>query len=127
MRLFDHTADNEKLGKAGALIMAHENVRKRMTAGQFMKAIKKKIPAALPVITFAQNMTFHWNGDTVHGLHVGPGHTDGDCIIDFKKTNVIHAGDSFFNGFYPFIDEGSGASLKGLIGACINGLRDPQR
>lgn len=71
--------------------------------------------AGLPVVTFSRDITFHLNGDTVQALHVPHSHTDGDSFIVFKKSNVVHAGDLFFNGFYPFIDVDHGGSLKGMI------------
>ena len=117
----DHTGGNENLGKAGAVIVAHENVRKRMSAEQFMETFGRKVPAApkdaLPVVTFAESVTFHLNGDTIRVKHVPPAHTDGDSIVFFEKANVLHTGDLFFNGRYPFIDLSSGGSLDGVIAA----------
>ena len=117
----DHVGGNENFGKAGAVIVAHENVRKRMNADQFIKAFDMHIPAAsdaaLPVITFTQDVTFHLNGDEIHVFHVPNAHTDGDAIIHFKKANVLHTGDLYFAGTYPFIDVESGGSINGLIEA----------
>src|SRR5262249_22474830 len=77
------------------------------------------IPAApaeaLPVVTFAEGVTLHWNGETIRAEHVAPAHTDGDSHIWFEKANAVHMGDTFVNGFYPFIDVESGGSLAGLI------------
>lgn len=112
----DHTGGNERLGKAGALIYAHDNVRKRMTADQLRKQVKNKT-AALPVVTFDQTLTFHWNDETIHAFHVARAHTDGDAIIHFKQANVVHMGDVMFNGRFPFIDVKSGGSIDGLIAA----------
>jgi glyoxylase-like metal-dependent hydrolase (beta-lactamase superfamily II) len=116
---FDHTGGNENLGKGGALIVAHENVRKRMSAGQFSKFLKREMPAspkaALPVVTFTDSVTFHLNGDELHAFHVPPAHTDGDTVIRFTRANVIHTGDLFFNGLYPLIDLESGGSVEGVI------------
>jgi glyoxylase-like metal-dependent hydrolase (beta-lactamase superfamily II) len=116
---FDHTGGNENFGKVDTVIVAHENVRKRMKKGQMMKAFNFKVPPAkahaLPVITFPKSMTFHLNGETIDVVHYKEAHTDGDAVIFFKKANVIHTGDLFFNGFYPFIDSGSGGSLMGII------------
>jgi glyoxylase-like metal-dependent hydrolase (beta-lactamase superfamily II) len=118
---FDHTGGNENMGKTGALLIAHENVRLRMSAEQFMAAMDRKIPpspeAALPVVTFADAVTFHWNGDEIRVYHVPPAHTDGDVIIHFVKADVVHMGDTFFNGGYPFIDTSSGGRIDGVIGA----------
>ncbi|MEE9218085.1 MAG: MBL fold metallo-hydrolase [Acidobacteriota bacterium] len=117
----DHTGGNENLGQAGAIIVAHENVRRRMSTEQFIEAFDSRVPpapeAALPVITFAEAVTFHWNGDEIHVFHVGSAHTDGDSIIHFKEANVIHAGDTYFNGLYPFIDSSSGGTMDGVIEA----------
>lgn len=118
---FDHTGGNENLGEAGAIIVAHENVRRRMSTEQFMEALDRRVPAspeaALPVVTFADAMTFHWNGDEIRVVHVAPAHTDGDSFVHFRKANVIHAGDVYFNGAYPFIDVSSDGSLQGTIEA----------
>ena len=115
----DHTGGNENIGKGGAIIVAHDNVRKRLAKGQFMKAFNVNIPPsppkALPVITFADSVTFYWNHETLEVWHPQPAHTDGDAVIYFKSANVVHVGDLFFNGIYPFIDAGSGGSLKGVI------------
>ena len=117
----DHTGGNEKMGDAGALIVAHNNVRKRMSSEQFIALFKSKVPpspkSALPVVTFSADVTFHLNGDEVFGFHVPNAHTDGDTIVQFKKSNVIHMGDTFFNGWYPFIDVSSGGSPEGVIAA----------
>jgi cyclase len=117
----DHTGGNENLGKAGTLIVAHDNVRRRMSVEQFIEAFGQKVPPsaieALPVVTFSETVTFHLNGDEIHAFHVPPAHTDGDAIIQFRKANVVHMGDCYFNGLYPFIDVSSGGSIEGVIGA----------
>lgn len=117
----DHTGGNENFGKTGAVIVAQDNVRKRMSTDQFIKAFDSKVPAApaiaLPVVTFAESVTFHLNGDDINVFHVAPAHTDGDSVVVFKNANVIHAGDIFFNGLYPFIDVSSGGSINGTITA----------
>ena len=122
---FDHTGGNENLGKAGALIFAHENVRKRMSTEQFMEffAMKTKPEpkVALPVITFTRDLTFHVNGDEVRAFHVPRAHTDGDTIIHFAKSDVIHTGDAFFNKLYPFIDTSSGGTVAGVL-AAVDGV-----
>jgi len=116
---FDHTGGNENIGKAGSIIVAHDNVRKRLAKGQFMKVFNANIPPsppeALPVITFADSVTFHWNDETLEVVHARAAHTDGDAVIYFKNTNVVHVGDLFFNGLYPFIDAESGGSMAGVI------------
>ncbi|MEJ7812079.1 MAG: MBL fold metallo-hydrolase [Gemmatimonadaceae bacterium] len=117
----DHTGGNENLGKAGALIVAHENVRRRMSVGQFIRQLGDTVApspsAALPVVTFTDAVTFHLNDDEIHAFRVPPAHTDGDAIVHFRKANVIHMGDTYFNGSYPFIDLSSGGSLEGMVHA----------
>ena len=117
----DHTGGNENVGERGALIVSHDNVRHQLMAGSFISAFKsKRAPltgAGLPTVTFAEDISFHLNGDTVHAFHTPHAHTDGDAVIHFKKANVIHAGDLFFNGFFPFIDTEHGGSLRGTIKA----------
>jgi len=94
-------------------------VRERLVAGSFIAAFKMKAPpqsgAALPVVTFNDEMTLHINGETVRTFHVAHAHTDGDSVVQFVNANVIHTGDLFFNGFYPFIDVQHGGSLRGMI------------
>jgi glyoxylase-like metal-dependent hydrolase (beta-lactamase superfamily II) len=122
----DHTGGNENLGQTGALIVAHENVRARMSIEQFMEFFDRAVPAspgeALPVVTFTDSVTFHLNGEEIRAFHVSSAHTDGDSIIHFPRANVLHAGDVFFNGVYPFIDVGSGGSVDGLIAAVERAL-----
>jgi glyoxylase-like metal-dependent hydrolase (beta-lactamase superfamily II) len=117
----DHTGGNENLGEAGAVIVAHENVRKRMSTEQFMETFNRKVPpspeGALPVVTFTDTVTFHLNGDEIRVEHVENAHTDGDALVFFKKANVVHMGDTFFNGMYPFIDTSSGGRIDGVIAA----------
>lgn len=117
---FDHTGGNEMLGDSGTIIVAHDNVRERLLNGGFIKAFNMAVePAnqkALPVVTFAQSMSFHWNNDTIDVIHPsGSAHTDGDAVILFKNDNVLHMGDLYFNNIYPFIDASSGGSMKGVI------------
>jgi glyoxylase-like metal-dependent hydrolase (beta-lactamase superfamily II) len=117
----DHTGGNENLGEMGALIVAHDNVRTRMSTEQFMKAFNRTIApspkAALPVVTFNDTVTFHLNDETIHAFHVPPAHTDGDSVIFFKNANVVHAGDLFFRARFPFIDLSAGGSFSGMIAA----------
>lgn len=118
---FDHTGGNESFGGAGAIIVAHDNVRERLKQGMTNKEMGWTVDpapaAALPVITFSDEVTFHWNGHTIRVHHPAPAHTDGDAIIRFVEANVVHMGDIFFNGAYPFIDLQSGGSLDGVIAA----------
>lgn len=122
----DHVGGNENLGKTGVVIVAHDNVRKRMSSEQFIKAFNSKVPAspavALPLVTFLDSISFHLNGDDVDAFHVPPAHTDGDAIVYFRKANVLHMGDTFFNGMYPFVDLSTGGSIAGMIAACDRGL-----
>ena len=117
----DHTGGNENMGKAGALLVAHQNVRKRMSVEQFNAVFNNRTPAsppaALPVVTFTDSVAFHINGDELVAFHVPPAHTDGDAIIHFTKANVIHMGDTFFNGNYPYVDVSSGGNVNGIIAA----------
>ncbi|HUU84635.1 MAG TPA: MBL fold metallo-hydrolase [Phycisphaerae bacterium] len=122
----DHTAGNENFKKAGAIIVAHQNVRTRMSEEQTMRPFGRRVPpspeGALPVITFTDSITFHWNGDELRVLHLDPGHTDGDSIIHFRKANVLHLGDIFFNEMYPFIDVSAGGSIDGMVRAVDRAL-----
>ena len=120
----DHTGGNEAVGKAGAVIVAHDNVRQRMSVEQFVRG--SKVPAspgaALPVVTFASGLTLHLNGDDVQVEHVAHAHTDGDALVKFQRANVLHMGDVYFNGLYPFIDAESGGSIDGVLLAVERGV-----
>lgn len=122
----DHTGGNENLGKAGALIVAHENVRKRMDSDQFIEFLRMKTTPqprdALPVVTFTSDVSFHLNGDEIRAFHVPRAHTDGDAIVHFARSDVIHMGDILWNGMYPFIDTSSGGTVDGMIAAVDRGL-----
>ena len=114
----DHTGGNEAFGEAGAHIVAHDNVRKRLKEGMKRASGNETPPApdaALPVITFSKSMTFHWNGRTIYVWHPEKAHTDGDAIVFLKDVNVVHMGDVFFNGGYPFIDLEAGGDMAGYI------------
>lgn len=116
---YDHTGGNEAFGRAGALIFAHENVRVRLSTEQFSKLMNRGFPAspaaALPVVTFDDGVTLHWNGETIRVEHVASAHTDGDSHVWFQSANAVHMGDTFVNGFYPFVDIESGGAVAGLI------------
>ena len=116
---YDHTGGNENLGNQGVLIVAHDNVYARMSKDTEIAAFNNVVPAApeaaLPVITFNDNVTFRLNGEEIRSVHYRHSHTDGDSVIQFVKANVIHTGDIWFNGFYPFIDVSSGGSIDGVI------------
>jgi cyclase len=115
----DHVGGNENLGELGAMIVSHDNVRKRLSTEQFSEFFKRTIPPmpekGLPIVTFSDNMTVYQNGDEIKIIHVDNGHTDGDSIVYFTKNNVIHVGDDFNDKSYPFIDLSSGGSIDGLI------------
>jgi glyoxylase-like metal-dependent hydrolase (beta-lactamase superfamily II) len=117
----DHVGGNEAIGGAGAVIIAHDNIRKRMTTEQvsiFMDSTTPPYPAgALPVLTFNDRISLHFNGESATAYYVANGHTDGDSIIHFPASNVIHMGDMFFNGLYPYVDLDAGGSLHGVIEA----------
>jgi glyoxylase-like metal-dependent hydrolase (beta-lactamase superfamily II) len=117
----DHTGGNENLGKAGAVIIAQDHVRERMSTEQVSKFLKRTTPpsprAALPVITFHHEVTLHLNGDTLSVTHVLHAHTDGDALVKFEKANILHTGDVFVRYGLPFIDIDSGGSARGMIAA----------
>lgn len=117
----DHTGGNELMGKAGVLIVAHDNVRKRLSGEQFIEYFNQRTPAspkeALPIVTFNDTVTFHYNGEEIHVFHVEPAHTDGDSVIHFRRTNVVHTGDVYSSATYPFIDVDNGGSVNGMITA----------
>ena len=117
----DHVGGNETIGDAGAVLIAHENIRKRMTTEQvsiFSNTTTPPYPqGALPVLTFNDRLSLHLNGETATAYYVASGHTDGDSIIHFPVSNVIHMGDMFFNGLYPYVDLDAGGSMQGLVAA----------
>jgi len=125
---FDHTGGN--LPFHDATIIAHDNVRKRLAqanvVGNGGSAMKIDQPAnppeALPVITFAHDVTLHVNGEDIRALHAPSGHTDGDSIVFFPKSNVVHFGDDFVRYGFPFIDINGGGSSKGMIAALENAM-----
>jgi glyoxylase-like metal-dependent hydrolase (beta-lactamase superfamily II) len=105
----DHTGGNANFAAKDATIIAQSNVRTRLAADQ------NSPRAALPVITFDHSASVHFDGEEIKLLHHGPGHTDGDSIILFTGANVVHMGDQFFNGGFPFIDLRSGGSVEGYL------------
>ena len=115
----DHTGGNADFGKAGSTIIAHENVRKRLTEGYTIARFGMNEPPAskeaLPVITFDQSATVHLNGEDIRALHFPNGHTDGDSVIFFPKANVVHMGDDFVTYGFPFVDVEHGGSVSGMI------------
>jgi glyoxylase-like metal-dependent hydrolase (beta-lactamase superfamily II) len=122
----DHTGGNANFAAAGACLVAHDNVRRRLSTDQSQPGSDRKTPAsppaAWPTVTFADTVTFHLNGEDIVAWHAPRAHTDGDVIVYFPKANVIHMGDCFFNGLYPRIDVASGGSASGMIAAAERAL-----
>ncbi len=112
----DHVGGNEIFGKE-ATIIAHQNVRKRMAVGLETpeRTIKPSPEGALPIITFDASLSIHFNGEEIKAIHWPRSHTDGDCAVYFTKSNVVHMGDIFFSGMFPFVDLASGGDVDGLI------------
>lgn len=110
----DHTGGNANFGGSGATIFAHENVRIRLAAGTDRQA---PAPAeALPVVTFAQGLKLHLNGDTIRLAYLGGGHTDGDAVVFWEEKNIVHMGDLYFKiSGYPFMDLNSGGSVYNAL------------
>ncbi len=115
---YDHTDANATIAP-GATIIAHDNVRARLQNGT--KAFGREFPpapkAGLPVLTYDDQMTLHLNGEDVRIIHYPNAHTDGDSIVWFPKSNVLHMGDEFFNGGYPVLDVENGGTIRGLTAA----------
>ena len=116
---FDHTDGNKYFGKSEAIIIAHDNVRKRMLTGGYISAVDVEVPPypeeALPIVTFSESLNLYLNGEVAQITYLEPGHTDGDAIIFFKDSNTIHTGDTFINGIYPLADLDSGGTIDGII------------
>jgi len=116
---FDHTGGNGYFGKQGTII-AQDNVRERLAAGGKILGMDMKPvpPQELPIITFNDRLTVHANGEDIRAIHFPHGHTDGDSVIFFPRSNVVHMGDDFVTYGFPFIDLESGGSVRGMIAAC---------
>ena len=118
---FDHTDGNQAVHNEGAMILAQENTRKRMSTPQYMAIFDMHVPAstaeALPQITFADEQQIYFDGEHLHLAHYAPAHTDTDIFIHFTQSNVIHTGDIWFNGFYPLIDYSTGGNISGMVTA----------
>jgi len=115
---FDHVNGNEQFARSGATIVAHENVRRGMEVDWVhpgFPTVSAYPEMALPMMTYDKSLTFHFNGEDIHIFHLVDGHTNGDSIVHFQKENVVHMGDLFFNGGYPFIDVPHGGSIDGII------------
>ena len=110
----DHTGANAVMAETGTVIFSHDNVRLRLQ--EMIKSETKKIPQEmLPMVTFSEDMTFYYNGEKIFVFHIHNAHTDGDALVYFTNSNVLHTGDVFFNGKYPYIDTKNGGSLQGTI------------
>lgn len=117
----DHIGGNENMANVGATIIAHDNVRNRLSSNPTREG--KMLPVkALPVITFNDKLSLHINGEQVLVFHVENAHTDGDALLYFTESNVLHTGDNYFNGLYPYIDLNSGGSVNGYIDAVKRAL-----
>ena len=114
----DHSHGNTVFGRK-ATIIAHDNARKRIQADTEWDYVPdtKAPPQALPVVTFDHQLSVHLNGEEIRGLHVPSGHTDGDVVVHFTGSNVVHMGDDFFNGGFPFIDLEHGGTVQGYVAA----------
>lgn len=106
----DHVGGNSALADSGTLIVAHDNIRKRLLEDTSLSGG----PGGLPSVTFSDAVTFHVNGHEAHVFHIDAAHTDGDAVIHFRDINVIHAGDTFFNYLFPFIDLDNGGTVAGF-------------
>ena len=115
----DHTGGNAHWSAAGAVIVAHGNVLQRMSTDQESAFLERVTPAspkqAWPVVTYAESLALHFNGDTIEVQHYPSGHTDGDSIVFFQKANVVHMGDHYFKDRFPFVDIGSGGRVENFI------------
>ncbi|MAF12826.1 MBL fold metallo-hydrolase [Candidatus Poribacteria bacterium] len=124
----DHAGGNADLAIAGAVVIAHENVRKRLAAPAGPEAYNVTMPPsepeALPIVTYTDSITFYRNGEEIHLIHPPNAHTDGDSIVHFRNANVLHLGDLYYNGMYPFspLDVESGGSVDGTIAALDRAL-----
>lgn len=117
----DHTGSNAEMKETGATVMAHDNVRKRMGMTfenkVFGRTTKATDPSLWPTLTFSDTATLHFNGQTVNIIHIPRAHTDGDSLVYFVEADVIHMGDNYFNGLFPYIDVDGGGSINGMISA----------
>jgi glyoxylase-like metal-dependent hydrolase (beta-lactamase superfamily II) len=124
---FDHTSGNENFARAGATIVAHEGVLRLLSENQVMEALGgREVPAApemaRPVLSFNDRMNFQWNGDLIHVVHLPAAHSDGDAIVHFRDADIVHMGDIFFNGMYPFIDVDHRGNIAGMVTAIEEAL-----
>jgi glyoxylase-like metal-dependent hydrolase (beta-lactamase superfamily II) len=121
----DHVNGNKVFGSKSTIV-AHDNARQRILEDDAfdMKRGTHAPQQALPILTFDSRISFHFNGEEIRGIHVPSGHTDGDTVVHFTGSNVIHMGDDFFNGTFPFIDLEAGGSAKGYVAAVKKALAE---
>lgn len=121
---FDHSDGNKVLGPEGVWIVAHENARQMVMRDNVINVVRTTIdqpayaPEAWPVVTYDSSMRMHFNGDRINLIHEGPGHTDGDTAVILTDRNLVHLGDVYINGGYPFVDADHGGSLIGIAEFC---------
>jgi cyclase len=122
----DHRGGNAALARNGAVIVAHDNIRRRMSVDGFIEVFGRSQPAqpeeALPIVTFTRDVTFHLGGEQISVIHVDRAHTDGDSLVRFHHANVLHMGDCYLNRSYPVIDYNNGGSYLGTIAAANTAL-----
>jgi glyoxylase-like metal-dependent hydrolase (beta-lactamase superfamily II) len=122
----DHRGGNEALAGDGSVLVAHENVRRRMSVDSFIATFDRTLPAsppqALPVVTFTRDVTFHLGGETISVVHVEAAHTDGDSFVRFQRANVLHMGDCYLPGSFPVVDYSNGGVLAGVVAAADTAL-----
>jgi glyoxylase-like metal-dependent hydrolase (beta-lactamase superfamily II) len=123
---FDHTDGNEWMHAAGATIVAHENTKKRLSTPQVIAAFHANFPpapaGAVPTMVFSETDSLQTNNERIELTHYAPAHTDTDISVHFVNADVLHVGDTWFNGFYPFIDYSTGGSIDGMIAATKRNL-----
>jgi glyoxylase-like metal-dependent hydrolase (beta-lactamase superfamily II) len=122
---FDHADNNANFRSAGAGVIAHENTGKRLMQPHDLLGMHfdPSPSAALPTQTFPAKLTLQLNGEVMYLSHVAPAHTDTDIFVHYTKGDVLHMGDVFFNGFYPFIDASTGGNINGMIGGAAQALQ----
>ena len=117
----DHTGANAKMKAVGATIVAHDNVRSRMGTSfentLWNRTIEATDPSQWPTVTYSEGLNFYLNGESVRVVHTPNAHTDGDSIIYFKQADIVHMGDNYFKGMFPYVDVDSGGTLQGMIAA----------
>jgi cyclase len=123
---FDHTDGNAAMHQFGATILAHENTRKRLSTPQFMEFFNMHFPAspaeALPQQTFADSFKLYFDKEEISLAHFSPAHTDSDIYVHYQSSNVLHMGDTWFGGMYPFFDSSTGGKIDGMIAAATKGM-----